>query len=181
MLRTNTSRRLVALAGCAVLALALAAPASGKTHRLSGTQKVVDEDAGTYKMRGSLVGSWAATSFEEVADPTYFHGRGTELFKGCLDRRRDRSCKGDPKGSLSFTFDYWALFASPDPESLVWGACWHPIVEGTGDFAGAQGVVMMVDTPTDKSVKTKYIGNVTLRGHAATGVRPRLPYRSRGC
>ena len=145
MLRRNTSRRLVALAGCAVLALALAAPASGKTHRLSGTQKVVDE----------------------VADPTYYHGRGTELFKGCLDRRRDRSCKGDPKGSLSFTFDYWALFASADPDSLVWGACWHPIVEGTRDFAGAQGVLTMVDTPTDKGVKTKYIGNVTLRGHAA--------------
>ena len=171
MLRTNTSRRLVALAGCAVLALALAAPASGKTHRLSGTQKVIDEEAGTYKMRGSLVGDWSTTSVEEVPDPTYFHARGTELFEGCLDRRRDRSCKRDPKGSLSFTFDFWALFASAEPDSLVWGACWHPIVEGTGDFAGAQGVVMFVDTPTDKGVKTKYIGNVTLRGHAAQRAR----------
>jgi hypothetical protein len=183
MLRTNTSRRLVALAGCAVLALALAAPASGKTHRLSGTQKVVDEDAGTYKMRGSLVGDWSTTSFDEVEEPspTYFHGRGTELFKGCLDRRRDRSCKRDPKGSLSFTFDYWGLFASPDPASLVWGACWHPIVKGTGDFAGAQGVVMMVDTPTDKGVETRYIGNVTLRSHAPRRVATAGVSRSRGC
>ena len=123
MLRTNTSRRLVALAGCAVLALALAAPASGKTHRLSGTQKVVDEEAGTYKMQeADLVGSWAVTSFEEVTDPTYFHGRGTELFEGYLDRRRDRSCKRDPSGSLSFTFDYWALFASPRPRRRWCGA-----------------------------------------------------------
>lgn len=181
MLRTNTSRRLTALAGCAVLALALAGPASGKTHTLSGTQTVIDEEAGTYKMKGSLMGGWAVTSFEEVTDPTYFHGRGTELFKGCLDRRRDRSCKGDPKGSLSFTFDYWALFASPDPASLVWGACWHPIVEGTGDFAGAQGVVMMVDTPTGKGVKTKYIGNVTLRSQAARRVATAGVSRSRGC
>lgn len=169
MLRTNTSRRLVALAGCAVLAVAIAAPASAKTHKLSGTQKVIDEEAGTYKMRGSLLGSWAVTSFEEVPDPAYFHGEGTELFEGCLDKRRDRSCKGDPKGSLSFTFDYWALFASDDPDSLVWGACWHPIVEGTGDFAGARGVVMMVDTPTGAGVKTKYIGNVTLKGKASRG------------
>ena len=181
MLRTNTSRRLAALAGCAVVALAMAGPASGKTYTLSGTQKVVDEEAGKYKMRGSLVGDWSTTSFEEVTDPTYFHGRGTELFKGCLDRRRDRSCKGDPKGSLSFTFDYWALFASPDPASLVGGACWHPIVEGTGGFAGAQGVLMMVDTPTGKGVKTKYIGNVTLRSSAARRVATAGASRSRGC
>lgn len=167
MLRTNTSRRMVALAGCAVLALAIAAPASAKTHKLSGTQKVIDEEAGTYKMRGSLLGSWAVTSFKKVPDPIYYHGRGTELFEGCLDRARDRSCKRDPSGSLSFTFDYWALFASEDPDSLVWGACWHPIVEGTGDFAGAKGVVMMVDTPTGKGVKTRYIGNLTLKGEKA--------------
>jgi hypothetical protein len=181
MFRTNTSRRLVALAGCAVLALALAAPASGKTHRLSGTQKVVDEDAGTFKMRGSLVGDWSTTSFEEVADPTYVHVRGTELFEGCLDRRRDRSCKRDPKGSLSFTFDFWALFASADPDSLVWGACWHPIVEGTGDFAGAQGVVMMVDTPTGEGVKTKYIGNVTLKGKASRRAQSARASSGSGC
>ena len=30
---------------------------------------------------------------------------------------------------------------------------------------------MFVDTPTDKGVKTKYIGNVTLRGHAAQRAR----------
>jgi len=183
MLRTNTSRRMVALAGCAVLALAIAAPASAKTHKLSGTQKVIDEEAGTYKMRGSLLGSWVTTSFEVVTDPdpTYFHGTGTELFEGCLDRARDRSCKRDPSGSLSFTFDFWALFASEDPDSLVWGACWHPIVEGTGDFAGAKGVVMMVDTPTGEGVKTKYIGNLTLKGKAARGAHSARVSRGSSC
>ena len=96
-------------------------------------------------------------------------GRGTELFEGCLDRRRDRSCKGDPSGTLSFTFEYWALFASPDPASLVWGACWHPIVSGTGDFAGAQGVIAMVDTPTPSGVDDATTSDVTLA--LSTGAR----------
>ena len=150
-------------------ALTLAAPAAAGTHRVSGKQIPVDEDAGTYKMRGGLVGSWTITSFEEVATSPLYHARGTEKFKGCIDRRRDRSCKGDPAGTLSFTFDYWALFASADSESVVWGACWHPIVSGSGDFAGAEGVMQMLDTPVGGSVKTNYIGNVTLKGHGPRG------------
>ena len=39
------------------------------------------------------------------------------LFKGCIDRRRDRSCKGDPSGTLSFTIRYWELRDSADPTS----------------------------------------------------------------
>jgi hypothetical protein len=167
MLRMKISRVVIAVAACAVLALVVAAPAGAKTHLVKGTQTVVNEEEGAYKVRGGLVGSWNITSFEELDDSPYFHAKGTELFKGCLDRQRDRSCKRDPSGTLSFTFEYWALFASPDPESLVWGGCWHPIVEGTGDFAGAQGMVMMADTPTRDGVKTKYIGNVTLKAKSA--------------
>ena len=100
---------------------------------MSGKQSVVDEEKGIYKMRGSLVGRWTTTSFEEVATEPYYHGRGTESFRGCLDRRRDRSCKGDPSGTLSFTFDYWALF---DGEDLVWGSCWHPVIERDGRLRG---------------------------------------------
>jgi hypothetical protein len=127
----------------------------------------VNEADGIYKMRGGLVGKWTFTSFEEapIADSPYFHAQGTEVFKGCLDRRRDRSCKGDPSGSLSFTFEYWALFDSPDPESIVWGACWHPVVSGTGDFTGARGVIVFADTP----VKSRYIGNITLKAKGAQG------------
>jgi hypothetical protein len=38
------------------------------------------------------------------------------------------------------------------------------VVSGTGDFAGASGVLTMVDTPTKQGVKTAYIGNLTLKG-----------------
>ena len=162
-IRTRTTAAMLAAA------LALAAPAAAGTHRVSGKQIPVDADAGTSKMRGGLVGSWTTTSFEEVARSPFFHARGTEKFKGCLDRRRDRSCKNDPAGTLSFTFEYWGLFASADPESLVWGACWHPVVSGSGDFAGAEGVIQMLDTPTGEGVKTTYIGNVTLKGHGPRG------------
>jgi hypothetical protein len=146
----------------AVLAAALvaAAPAAAGTYELSGRQTVVNEEQGIYKMRGSLIGRWTITAFEEVNDSPYFHGVGTERFRGCLDRRRDRSCKGDPSGTLTFSFDYYALF---EGEALVWGGCGHPVTGGTGDFAGAVGVVMMADTPTKSGVKTAYIGNLTLK------------------
>jgi hypothetical protein len=152
----------------AAAALVLAAPAGAATYQVAGKQTAVDADAGTYKMSGGLRGKWATTSFEEVAAKPYYEGEGTEVFEGCIDRRRDRSCKGDPAGTLSFTFRYWALFGSDDPESFTWGACWHPVVEGTGDFAGAQGVLTFVDSPTRQGVKTAYIGSLTLRGGKAS-------------
>ena len=124
----------------------------------------MDEENGIYKMRGSLIGRWNVTSFQESAQDPYFHGSGTEEFKGCLDRKRDGRCKHDPRGTLQITYEYWALFGSEDPESLVWGSCWHPVVSGTGDFEGATGVFTMVDTPTKNGVSTRYIGNLTLEG-----------------
>ncbi|MET0513596.1 MAG: hypothetical protein ABW135_18165 [Thermoleophilaceae bacterium] len=171
MARPRFTRAALLLAACAAAVLAAAAPAGAKTHAVSGKQIVVNEEAGTSKMRGGLIGAWALTSFEELETSPWYHAKGTETFKGCLDRRRDRSCKGDPSGTLSFTFEFWGLFASEDPASQVWGACWHPVVSGTGDFAGAQGVLVFADTPTHGGLKTRYIGNITLKGHAARAGR----------
>jgi hypothetical protein len=167
-----------------VLAIAVAmgfvAQADAKSYRVQGKQVVVDENAGTYTMRGGLIGDWAVTSFEEDAGGVLFRAHGTETFSGCLNRGHDRSCKGDPKGTLEFTFEYSALFGSADPSSLVWGACLHPIVSGAGAFAGAQGVLTMVDHPTPEGVKTRYIGSITLAGErkrsaarASTSALPR--------
>jgi hypothetical protein len=181
MPRTSPTRALALLAACCLAALAAAAPASAKPQVISGTQTVVDEEAGIYKMRGSLRGDWSVTSFEELGTEPYYHGRGTESFEGCFDRRRDRSCKGDPKGTLSFEFEYWALFASADPASLVWGACWHPIVSGTGSFAGVEGVIVMADTPTSEGVKTKYTGNLTLERKNGRGAGARATATRSSC
>jgi hypothetical protein len=150
------------VAGAAAVTLAAAASAKTTTVPVSGAQTVVDEDAGTYKMSGSLIGDWQFTSFTEIATPPIYRAKGTELFSGCLDVRRDGSCHGDPSGTLRFKFKYWAQFDEHD--ALVWGSCLHPITGGTGAFAGATGVLSMVDTPTPQGVTTAYIGHVTLRG-----------------
>jgi hypothetical protein len=159
-------RRLVpcSLIVAAAAALALAAPAGAKTttYPVSGKQTVVDEQAGTFKMSGGLVGDWAITSFTEIAKTPLYKAKGTEHFSGCLDRGRDGSCANDPAGTLDFDFRYWAQFGPGD--ALVWGACWHPVTGGTGAFKGASGVLTMVDTPTgDGSVTTAYIGSITLK------------------
>jgi hypothetical protein len=147
----------------AVPALVLAASASAATYQVSGTQTVVDEAAGTYTMQGSLIGDWAITSFTELATSPIYRGKGTEEFSGCLDVKRDGRCtKRDPSGTLSFRFRYWALFDATG--GLVWGTCTHPVTGGTGGFAGAKGVISMVDTPTEQGVSTSYIGNLTLPG-----------------
>jgi hypothetical protein len=153
---------LLALAAGLLLA---AAPAQAKTYEVAGKQKAIDADAGKYRMTGGLLGKWDTTSFTETATAPYYTGTGTEEFRGCIDRRRDRSCAGDPKGTLSFEFTFWGAFGADDSE--IWGACWHPIVVGTGDLAGAQGVLTFVDTPTATGLKTRYIGNVTLGGATA--------------
>ena len=145
----------------AVAALALASPAGAAAIEVSGSQRVIDDT--TARMTGDLRGVWTTTSFELVGVDPYVEGKGTETFTGCIDRRRDRSCAGDPSGTLSFEYRFWGLYGSPDPASQVWGACWHPVVSGTGAFAGAQGVLMFVDSPTSKGLSTRYIGSLTLK------------------
>ena len=150
----------------AAAALALASPAGAATIEVEGRQKAID--ASTAKMTGDLRGVWTTTSFEPVAFEPYFEANGTELFEGCIDRRRDRSCKGDPSGTLAFEFGFLGLYESPDPASLVWGTCWHPVVSGTGAFAGARGVLAFVDSPTRTGVSTRYIGTLTLKRAGAS-------------
>jgi hypothetical protein len=161
-------------AGCVIVAaltaLALAAPAGAASYPVSGKQTVVSEKNGTYRMNGGLIGNWKTTSFKEIAKSPIYKGKGTERFEGCLDTNHNGNCAGDPSGSLSFKFLYWGKFGAGD--SLIWGSCWHPVTKGTGDFAGAQGVLTMVDTPTKKGVSTSYTGNITLGGGAHSASLP---------
>ena len=156
----------ITLLAAAVAALAIASPAVAATIEVAGKQTSIDED--TAKMTGDLRGRWTTTSFELVAFDPYVEGKGTELFQGCIDRRRDRSCAGDPSGPLNLEFGFLGLYESPDPASLVWGTCWHPVVGGTGAFADARGVLAFVDSPTSKGVSTRYIGSLTLRRAASS-------------
>jgi hypothetical protein len=181
--RTRALAAMIAAFGA--LAMAGSTPAHADGVPVSGTQTVVDENAGTFKMHGSLVGDWRVTTFDVLDTSPLMHAKGTERFSGCLDRGRDGSCQGDPAGTLRFTIDYHALFDPAGSQNLVWGACYHPVTGGTGGFAGARGVIVMADTPTASGVSTSYVGNLTLadaktRGRARQA-RASAASAPRGC
>ena len=176
--RTKGHTAAVTLAALgALVALAPAAGAARATFPVAGRQIVVDESAGTSLMRGGLRGAWKTTSFDEIEKTPIYRAQGTESFAGCLDRRRDGSCAGDPSGTLQFSFLYWGQFDASD--TLVWGACYHPITGGTGAFRNATGVLMFVDTPVGDAVRTAYTGNVTLDA-GVTRSKRRAAARSAG-
>jgi hypothetical protein len=154
-----------ALLGMALCCSLVAASAQARVISVSGTQTIVDEEAGTFRMHGDLVGAWNITAFKELATAPLYQAKGRESFRGCLDRGHDGACAGDPSGTLRLKFRFWALFASD--ESLRAGACWHPIVGGTGAFRGARGVMQMLDAPTADSVETNYVGRIRIGGGAA--------------
>jgi hypothetical protein len=175
-MRNSGIRSIATVLGTMVVAslvatAAMATPVSGEQLSVSGKQIEVNEKAGTSKMTGGLLGNWKITSFTETAQQPVFRGKGTESFSGCIDRQLDGSCAGDPSGTLKFKFRYWAKFGKGDAVEL--GTCAHPVTGGSGDFAGASGFLMMVDTPTKKApfVETNYEGVITV-SESATSARP---------
>ena len=164
-----------------------------QTVHVAGRQIPVDLDNGLYEMQGSLVGDWQYIPTEVLHDqPTLYAEAGVEVFKGCIDRRpRDGRCtRRDYRGELHLAFLYWASF---DLEgNLLRGQCVHPITGGRGAFAGARGLLNMVDRPVGEEVRTTYRGRIVLNavptegeadtpsapaesGKAATAVDPRSP------
>jgi hypothetical protein len=141
---------------------ATAVPVSGEQFSVSGKQTPAKGDGDSFRMSGGLLGSWEITSFKTVAVKPVFRGKGTELFDGCIDVKRDGSCAGDPSGQLKFKFRYWAKISPHEQVQL--GTCSHPVTGGSGDFAGATGFLMMVDTPIKKPplIVTHYEGVITL-------------------
>jgi hypothetical protein len=99
-----------------------------------------------YLVSGTLEGCWYIDTIEnEHLTPSGgYRASGTETFIGCL---------GGDCGSFFTTFTFTAKFVG-DVE--VHGRCHHPIVGGTGDFAGATGVINMHDEPN---------GCVRYKGH----------------
>lgn len=169
-------RRITGLIGlCMAFGLAVAVTvgtAAGattpKTAHVHGTQTVVDEDAGTYLMHGSLVGAWAITSFEPVyVSDTLYVARGTERFAGCLDQNRNGTCQSKERhGRIRFSFTSWANFDGTTGAYLG-GGCVHPVTGGSGGFANATGTLLMKDTVHGDDVRTTYWGELQFGGAAA--------------
>jgi len=87
---------------------------------------------------GDLVGCWYTDTLEVVQETTsgVYQERGTETFIGCL-------ADGTTCGSFSTTYKFTAKFAADGSE--IHGRCQHPLVSGTGDFAGITGRVDFKD------------------------------------
>ena len=94
------------------------------------------------KMAGGLVGCWYTDTLEVTHDPVHgtYQERGTETFVGCLT-------DGTTCGSFSTTYKFTAKLAADGSE--IHGHCEHPLVSGTGDFAGITGQVYIRDDVQD--------------------------------
>jgi hypothetical protein len=132
-----------------------------------GTQVPVDPDNGVYRMRGDLVGKWVVLTGKFLhQSPTLIVLSGKERFTGCVDEDHDKRCgAGDAKGRLGFAYLYWASYDKDG--NLIRGQCTHPVTGGTRDFAGARGLLHMVDRPVGDSVRTTYRGRLVLGGGPA--------------
>ena len=186
-----TARRTAVLAGLTLtMAWAGAAPAAvatpttdaarssePRTVRVSGRQIPVDVANGWWEMRGALVGTWHAVPLTVLHSdpnrPTLYSDAGVEVFTGCIDRRpRDGRCTArDYRGELHATFLSWASFES-DGTTLIQGQCVHPITGGKGAFAGARGLITMVDRPVGDQIRTTYSGDIVLNAVPTEGDAP---------
>jgi hypothetical protein len=172
---TRTGTRLFGLAAViSGFAFAGGTPASAANVQVAGVQSAplisgpcFDPTAITsYTMVGGLIGCWYTdTLVIHPAQPNgtpsgAIHATGTEHFVGCLDVNGDQTCdSGDPEGTLSFTFQFSGKF-DPVTGAEIHGRCQHPIVSGTGDFAGASGVINFKDDVTNGT--SLYAGQVAL-------------------
>ena len=149
---------LVVAAG--VLAISATAAAEGTTQ-VDGIQTLVSlgdpndpaDDVSLMDGYGggapALLGLWYTRTFVlGVLTPSgVLTATGTEEFVGCLDVNGNRTCDAsDPDGTLSFTFRFSGKF-DPVTFAEMHGRCHHPVVGGTGDFAGATGVLRFKDDP----------------------------------
>ena len=123
-----------------LVAVGISAVVAGGTSQLRGTGTIsLDGDCDDLsspfppiELQGDLVGCVYTTSFEVVQETPsgVYQERGTETFIGCLSN-------GTTCGTFNMTYKFTGKFA-PDG-STIHGRCQHPIVSGTGDFAGATG------------------------------------------
>ena len=157
---------IASLIGAALLvAVSAAAGAGAITVRgdqlIAGASACPNADAGTYLMKGDLVGCWYTDTFDVVSENPGggFRASGTEHFVGCVDTNGNGTCgAGESYGRFNTTFTFTAKFAPTGDE--IHGRCHHPIVSGTGDFAGASGVLSFKDIPSEG--RFPYHGNLQL-------------------
>lgn len=151
--------------------LSLASAANAGVTQVSGVQTPVGSEnacfsqdvLASYTMDGGLVGCWYIDTFDirgEGQPSGTIQATGTEHFVGCLDSDGDGACgAGDPQGTFGTTFQFSGKY-DVTTGAEIHGRCHHPIVSGTGDFAGGTGVLNFTDIVTTGA--SLYTGNVSL-------------------
>ena len=139
-------RRGLALAAVMAMMLVVPAGAAGAIEQnVDGVATFVDECGGqtsiaTLSLEGAFEGCLYTDTIKQArfSDDGVYTERGTETIAGCWD-----SPEGEKCGTLSTTYEFIAVF-DVDGNQLS-GGCTHPIVGGTGDLAGASGILVFAD------------------------------------
>ncbi len=102
---------------------------------------------------GSLDGCWYTYVSASKLNPsgTYIE-QGTEVFVGSLN--------GTKCGPFETTYTFTAKYVDETFAEEIHGRCHHPIVGGTGDFAGAKGVLQFKDDVVN--LKYDWRGHISL-------------------
>jgi len=143
----------------------LAMPASAGTTQVSGISVFNNEcqppvgsppvDLGDYPpidLTGSLHGCWYTyVSSSQFNRSGTYQEKGTEIFVGCLNGM----C-----GTFETIYTFTAKYVDETFAEEIHGRCEHRIVGGTGDFAGAKGVILFKDDVVN--LKFDYRGHISL-------------------
>jgi hypothetical protein len=113
------------------------------------------DDLGDYPaidLTGSLNGCWYTYVSKSQFNPsgTYLE-QGTEIFVGCLNG----TC-----GTFETTYTFTAKYVDDTFAEEIHGRCHHPIVSGTGSFAGVKGLLNFKDDVVN--LKFDYKGHISL-------------------
>jgi hypothetical protein len=142
--------RQFALAVAASMLAVLALPASAGTTQVSGVGRYYAEcqppvgsppaDPGDYlpiELTGSLHGCWYTYVLSSKFNRSgTYQETGTEIFVGCLNG----TC-----GTFETTYTFTGKYVDDTFAEEIHGRCHHPIVGGTGGFAGVKGVINFKD------------------------------------
>lgn len=148
-----------------VRAIPAGAANSGGNIQIGGVAKIAAaddcteiDDLFTLKLAGSLEGCWYTTVLEVVQQTPSggYQERGNETFIGCLVDGSSRTC-----GSFDTEYHFEAKFQTQPPFAEIHGRCQHPILRGTGGFAGVTGRVDFKDDVVNSCFF--YRGHITLR------------------
>ena len=170
-MRTSRTRRAVAILAVGLLAAVVPGTAlaagngatvvRGIQHEFGSCQ--IDGVDG-YLMDGSLTGCWIIDTFEVKPMPVQgtMLAHGTEHFVGYL---------GGVFGTFRTTYTYTARF---DGATELHGRCHHPIVDGSGVFAGARGELSFTDVVDATPGLLPVLGQHPARPQGRSGRQPQV-------